>query len=158
MNVKHKMNNLLAIWWRFSSIVVVDHIVVVVVVVVDHIVVVVVVLTLTRIIKSVVTRQALVTLEWRNTPGKITKPQVVHAYIIAERIVFCIWYFGSSQTEEGPRVSYHHIVSYCISYHTGVVCKSSVFVSKTPRELPKHEIHIHSQFSVEPARSRSRNR
>ena len=36
------------------------------------VVVVVVVLTLTRIIKSVVTGQALVTLELRNTPGKNT--------------------------------------------------------------------------------------
>ena len=36
------------------------------------VVVVVVVLTLTRIIKSVVTRQAPVTLELRNTPGKNT--------------------------------------------------------------------------------------
>ena len=45
-------------------------------------VVVVVVLTLTRIIKSVVTGQAPVTLELRNTParGKTqTKPKVVHA-------------------------------------------------------------------------------
>ena len=39
-------------------------------------------------IKSVVTGQALVTLEWTNIPqGKNTsKPQVVHAYIIAEAI------------------------------------------------------------------------
>ena len=36
----------------------------------DRYYVVVVVLTLTRIIKSVVTRQAPVTLELRNTPGK----------------------------------------------------------------------------------------
>ena len=35
-----------------------------------YVVVVVVVLTLTRIIKSVVTGQAPVTLELRNTPGK----------------------------------------------------------------------------------------
>ena len=42
---------------------------------------VVVVLTLTRIIKSVVTGQAPVTLELRNTPGKThTQPKVVHAY------------------------------------------------------------------------------
>ena len=45
-----------------------------------------VVLTLTRIIKSVVTGQAPVTLEWRNTPGKKHKPKVVHAYIIADAI------------------------------------------------------------------------
>ena len=44
-------------------------------------VVVVVVLTSTRIVKSVVTRQAPVTLELRNTPGKNTnKPKVVRAY------------------------------------------------------------------------------
>ena len=43
-------------------------------------VVVVVFLTLTRIIKSVVTGQAPVTLELRNTPGKKhTQPKVVHA-------------------------------------------------------------------------------
>ena len=42
---------------------------VVVVVVVD------VVLTLPRIIKSVVTGHAPVTLEWRNTPGKIQSPK-----------------------------------------------------------------------------------
>ena len=42
---------------------------------------VVVVLTLTRILKSVVTGQAPVTLELRNTPGKKHKPKVVHAYI-----------------------------------------------------------------------------
>ena len=45
--------------------------------------IVVVVLTLTRIIKSVITGQAPVTLELRNTPipqGKHTnKPKVVHA-------------------------------------------------------------------------------
>ena len=41
----------------------------------------VVILTLTRIIKSVVTGQAPVTLELRNTPGKKHKPKVVHAYI-----------------------------------------------------------------------------
>ena len=39
------------------------------------VVVVVVVLTLTRIIKSVVTGQAPVTLEPRNTPGKKHKPR-----------------------------------------------------------------------------------
>ena len=50
-------------------------------------VVVVVVLTLTRIIKSVVTGQAPSTLEWKNTPGKNTsKQKVVHAYIIAKAI------------------------------------------------------------------------
>ena len=43
------------------------------------VVVIVVVLTLTRIFKSVVTEQALVTLERKNTPGKNTsKPKVVH--------------------------------------------------------------------------------
>ena len=52
-----------------------------------HISTFVVVLTLTRIIKSVVTGQAAVTLELRNTPGKNTnKPKVVHAYIIADAI------------------------------------------------------------------------
>ena len=47
--------------------------------------VVVVVLTLTRMIKSVVTGQAPVTLELRNTPvGKKHKqPKAVHAYITA---------------------------------------------------------------------------
>ena len=51
------------------------------------VVVVVVVLTLTRIIKSVVTGQAPVTLELRNTPGKNTnKPKVVHACITADAI------------------------------------------------------------------------
>ena len=46
----------------------------------DEVVVVVVVLTSTRIIKSVVTGQAPVTLELRNTPGKNTnRPKVVHA-------------------------------------------------------------------------------
>ena len=49
--------------------------------------VVVVVLTLTRIIKSVVTGQAPVTLELRNTPGKKHKQKkVVHAYITADAI------------------------------------------------------------------------
>ena len=50
------------------------------------VVAVVVVLTLTRIIKSVVTGQAPVTLELRNTPGKThtSKPKVVHAYIVAD--------------------------------------------------------------------------
>ena len=43
-------------------------------------VVVVVILTLTRIIKSVVTGQAPVTLELKNNPGKKHKPKVVHAY------------------------------------------------------------------------------
>ena len=53
----------------------------------EHVVVVFVVLTLTRIIKSVVTGQAPVTLELRNTLGKNTnKPKVVHAYIIADAI------------------------------------------------------------------------
>ena len=48
---------------------------------------VVVVLTLTRIIKSVVTGQAPVTLKLRNNPGKNTnKPKVVHAYITADAI------------------------------------------------------------------------
>ena len=51
------------------------------------VVVAVVVLTLTRITKSVVTGQAPVTLELRNTPGKNTnKPKVVHAYITADAI------------------------------------------------------------------------
>ena len=49
--------------------------------------VVVVVLTSTRVIKSVVTGQAPVTLELRNTPGKAhTQPKVVHAYITADAI------------------------------------------------------------------------
>ena len=47
---------------------------------------VVLVLTLTRIIKSVVTGHAPVTLELRNTPGKKHKPKVVHAYITADAI------------------------------------------------------------------------
>ena len=52
-----------------------------------QVVVVVVVLTLTRIIKSVVTGQAPVTLELRNTPGKThTQPGGVHAYITAATI------------------------------------------------------------------------
>ena len=52
-----------------------------------QVVVVVVVLTLTRIIKSMVTGQAPVTLELRNTPGKThTQPKVVHAYITADAI------------------------------------------------------------------------
>ena len=47
----------------------------------------VVVVALTRIIKSVVTGQAPVTLELRNTPGKNTnQPKVVHAYITADAI------------------------------------------------------------------------
>ena len=49
-----------------------------------------VVLTLTRIIKSAVTRQAPVTAEgWRNTPREKTqtKPKVVHAYIIADATI-----------------------------------------------------------------------
>ena len=51
-------------------------------------IVIVVVLTLTRIIKSVVTGQAPVTLELRNTPGKNTHnpTKVVHAYITADAI------------------------------------------------------------------------
>ena len=49
--------------------------------------VVVAVLTLTRIIKSVVTGQAPVTLELRNTPMKNTnKPKVVYACITADAI------------------------------------------------------------------------
>ena len=47
---------------------------------------VVVVLTLTRMIKSVVTGQAPVTLGLRNTPGKKNKPKVVHAYVTATAI------------------------------------------------------------------------
>ena len=43
-------------------------------------------LTLTRVIKSVVTGQAPVTLELRNTPGKKHKLKVVHAYITADAI------------------------------------------------------------------------
>ena len=48
----------------------------------------VVVLTLTRIIKSVVTGQAPFTLELRNRlpQGKHTQPKVVHAYITADAI------------------------------------------------------------------------
>ena len=46
--------------------------------------VIVVVLTLTCIIKSVVTGLAPVTLELRNTLRKKNKPEVVHAYIIAD--------------------------------------------------------------------------
>ena len=48
----------------------------------------VVVLTLTRIIKSVVTGQAPVTLKLRNTPGKKHKQtnKVVHEYITADAI------------------------------------------------------------------------
>ena len=57
-------------------------------VVVVVVVVIVAVLTLTRIIKSVVTGQARVTLEgqarvtleWRNTPRRKHKPKVAHAY------------------------------------------------------------------------------
>ena len=46
--------------------------------------------SLTRIIKSVVTGQVPVTLEWRNTPGKTqTKPKndIRIVYIIAEAII-----------------------------------------------------------------------
>ena len=50
------------------------------------VVVVVVVLTLTRIIKSVVTGQAPVTLELRNTLGEKHKLEVVHALITADAI------------------------------------------------------------------------
>ena len=46
-----------------------------------------VVLTLTHIIKSVVTGQAPVTLELRNTPGKKHKPKVVHAYFTADAVL-----------------------------------------------------------------------
>ena len=66
-------------WYLYHITAGVHHVVVVVVVVV---------LTLTRIIKSVVTRQALATLEWRNTPRKNTqtKSKVVHAYITADAV------------------------------------------------------------------------
>ena len=48
---------------------------------------VVVVFTSTRVIESVVTGQAPVTLELRSTPGKNTnKPNVVHAYITASAV------------------------------------------------------------------------
>ena len=43
---------------------------------------VIVVVTLTRMIKSVATEQAPVTLELRTTPGKKHKPRVVHAYMV----------------------------------------------------------------------------
>ena len=46
-----------------------------------------VVLTLTRMIKSVVTGQAPATLELGNAPGKnTTKPKVVHEYFTAEAV------------------------------------------------------------------------
>ena len=46
-----------------------------------------VVLTLARIIKSVITGQAPVALELRNTPGKNTnKPNAVHAYTTADAV------------------------------------------------------------------------
>ena len=51
------------------------------------ILVVVVVLTLTRIIKFVVTGQAPVTVELRNTPREKHKPKVVHAYVTADAIL-----------------------------------------------------------------------
>ena len=45
------------------------------------------VLTLSRIIRSVVTGQAPVTLELKNTPGKKhKKTKAVHAYITADAI------------------------------------------------------------------------
>ena len=47
---------------------------------------VVVALTLTRIIKSVVTGQAPITLKLRNTQGKKHKPIVVYAYITDDAI------------------------------------------------------------------------
>ena len=51
------------------------------------VVVVVVVLTLTRIIKSVVTGQAPVTLELRNTPGKTqTNQNCTRIYVTADAI------------------------------------------------------------------------
>ena len=50
------------------------------------VVVVVVVLTLTRIINSVVTGQAPVILELRNTPSEKHKPKVLHAHITADAI------------------------------------------------------------------------
>ena len=60
-------------------------VVVVVVFVVVVVVVIVVVLTTSRIIKHVVTGQAPVTLEMRNTPWKETHQlKVVHAYISAD--------------------------------------------------------------------------
>ena len=63
-----------------------EHIVVIVVVAVV-VAVVVVVPTLTRIIKSVVTGQAPVTMQLKNTSGKTTnKPTVVHAYVTADTI------------------------------------------------------------------------
>ena len=61
------------------------HIVVVVVVAV--LVVVAVVPTLARTTMSVVTGEAPVTLELRNTPGKNRdQPKVVHAYVTADAI------------------------------------------------------------------------
>ena len=54
---------------------------------ISFVVVVVVVLTLTRIIKSVVTGQAPVTLELRNTPGKTHTTQGgARIYITADAI------------------------------------------------------------------------
>ena len=71
----------------FQPLVVVAVVVVVIVIVVIVIVVAVVavlVFTLTRIIESMVTGQAPVTLEWKNTPGKnqnTSEPKVVHTHI-----------------------------------------------------------------------------
>ena len=78
-----------AIAVRMLLFVAVFVVAVVVVLVVAAVVVVVVfvVVTFTRIISSVVTGQAQVPLEWKNTTGKNTsKPKAVHAYIIAEAV------------------------------------------------------------------------
>ena len=67
----------------FQPLVVVAVVVVVIVIVVA-VVVAVLVFTLTRIIESMVTGQAPVTLEWKNTPGKnqnTSEPKVVHTHI-----------------------------------------------------------------------------
>ena len=81
--------------------------------VVDVVVDVVVVFTLTRIIKSVVTGQAPVTLEWRNTPGKKTqsKPKVVHAYIIADAIHASARKY-KSEIESQPTICQVHTGAY----------------------------------------------
>ena len=77
-------------WYFYNIIVIVTVVVVVVVVVAVVVVVVVVVLTSTRMIKSMVTGQAPVTLELRNTPGKTQTTQGISIIDYARKYFYWI--------------------------------------------------------------------
>ena len=102
----------------------------------------VVVLTLTRIMKSVVTGQAPVTLELRNAPGKEYKqPKVVHAYQVYHSWRNSFLHQKHIEVKSGVSLRCARSIRVHISYYSPLRGEID-YTACHPRNTTTHILHV----------------